>query len=108
MNTMSPAHTGYAGENLTASERANERASELRNDARTMAAHAKESMQQGIDDLRHRARYVADEVRYRANDLNEATRHRIQDAPMKSIAVAAAVGVVATLLVQWLSRPRHY
>lgn len=135
MNTMSPAHTPLAAERHL--ERATsdlaERVAHTTDDAlvgaQRVAANAAQSVQSGIDTLRERvpgamsraaaqaeeltrrgldrARQAGDELRHRAADLGDATKHRIQDEPVKAVLIAAAVGAAATLLVQWLARPRH-
>jgi ElaB/YqjD/DUF883 family membrane-anchored ribosome-binding protein len=130
MNTMSPAHTPFANEHSgDMAERVAHKTDDALVGAKRMAANAAQSVQSGIDDLRDRvpgamsraaaqaedltrrgldrARETADVVRHRAADLGDATKHRIQDEPVKAVLIAAAVGAAATLLVQWLSRPRH-
>jgi ElaB/YqjD/DUF883 family membrane-anchored ribosome-binding protein len=67
------------------------------------AAQAEELTRRGVE----RARHAADDVRHRALDLGDRTVHRIQDEPVKAVLIAAAVGAVATLLVQWMSHSRH-
>jgi ElaB/YqjD/DUF883 family membrane-anchored ribosome-binding protein len=110
-------------------ERAANRADEALVGAKRVASDTARSVQHGIDQLREnipsaisraaaqaedltrrgveRARHAADDVRHRASDLGDATVHRIQDEPVKAVLIAAAVGAVATLLVQWLSHSSH-
>jgi ElaB/YqjD/DUF883 family membrane-anchored ribosome-binding protein len=130
MNTMSPAHTPLSNERVAdVAERVAHKADDALVGAKRVAANAAQSVQSGLDDLRDRvpgamsraaaqcedltrrgldrARLAADDVRHRAADLGDATKHRIQDEPVKAVLIAAAVGAAATLLVQWLSRPRH-
>jgi ElaB/YqjD/DUF883 family membrane-anchored ribosome-binding protein len=64
-----------------------------------------------VDDLTRRsmdqARHAMHGVRERAVQVGDATKHRIQDEPVKAVLLAAATGAAAALLVQWMTSRRR-
>lgn len=108
-------------------ESAAHRADDALQVAKQAADRAANSVQSGLDNLREtvppaigraaaqaedltrrmidRTRHAAEAVQHRAADLGDAAAVRIKHQPMRSMLVAAAAGVLATLLLQWLSRP---
>lgn len=67
------------------------------------AAQVEDLARRGID----RARETSAAVRDQVQRSGEATRHYIQDEPLKSVVIAAAAGAALAGLIGWLSRSRH-
>ncbi len=65
-----------------------------------------------ISDMAHHSREAALETRklleHKTQQATSTAEHCIQQAPFKSVLIAAGVGAVAATLVSWLVRPRAH
>lgn len=111
-----------------AADHASIKAHEVIDEARDSADRALDALSGGLDDARRRAprllNRVADEVEHLArrgadgaraagsqvreqlHQASDRTTSRIQAEPLKAVALAAAAGMVLTLIIGALSRPR--
>lgn len=87
-----------------------ERAADDLDEARAHGGEALRHLAHSTEDLAHRGmdavRDSADHLRERSLQVRDSTAHYIQDEPMKSVLIAAAVGAALMGLVAVFSRTR--
>lgn len=85
-----------------------ERVSDTLSDARAQTGDTLRQLAHNTEDLAHRSldlvRDRADQLRERSYQVKDATTHYIQDEPVKSMLIAAAVGATLMGLVAMFSR----
>jgi ElaB/YqjD/DUF883 family membrane-anchored ribosome-binding protein len=79
-----------------------EQASTIAKDLQEVGHVTRRMANDGVEALRETANQYLDEGRHRVRELSETMQHRVQDQPMKSVLVAAAVGFVLGVL--WVRR----
>jgi len=84
-----------------AAQQGMERVSETLGEARAHTGEALRSLAHGTEELAHRG---MDVVRDKSLQVRDNTAHYIQDEPMKSMLIAAAVGATLMGLVAMFSR----
>jgi ElaB/YqjD/DUF883 family membrane-anchored ribosome-binding protein len=87
---------------LTKREAISERASAIAKDFQEVRSATKQMATDSVDVLRHTANDLLEEGRAKAHEVGESIQSKVQEKPMKSVFIAAAVGFL--LGVIWMRR----
>ncbi|MBS3997269.1 MAG: hypothetical protein KGZ67_08010 [Hydrogenophaga sp.] len=89
-----------------------DRVSDTLSEARAQTGDTLRQLAHNTEDLAHRGmdlvRESADQLRERSYHVKDVTTHYIQDEPVKSMLIAAAVGATLMGLFAMLSRNGHH
>jgi ElaB/YqjD/DUF883 family membrane-anchored ribosome-binding protein len=87
---------------LTKREAISERASAIAKDFQDVRSATKQMATDSVDVLRHTANDLFDEGRTKAREVGQSVQSKVQEKPVKSVLIAAAVGFL--LGVFWVRR----
>ena len=81
-------------------------ADEMRSEAAAALSHAANCVEAMTRRPLERARQTKEQVRQQLGRAGDATVGYIQEGPIKSVAIAAAAGATAAVLLSWLASSR--
>lgn len=79
-------------------ERFREKAAQTRTNIADMGHLAKEAVQDKLNDLKDRAADKLGDGKAKVQELEESLRHKVQEAPVKSLLIAAGVGIALAFI----------